>query len=166
MIRVLCMVKVRNRDMIYFIFVHLSVFLVTSCLLYSVLTEGSSPLFPCGNFTVAHYFTCSFYVNGLIDLFFLSCVNLYLVLKQYFHMGERHFFIFWFSLLKSHIDACTDLKWRLMLYHPFSDASLNLDSKTTSKDILVLGGKGKKIYEFVPKLSGNLWIKTCKPKIK
>lgn len=80
MIRVLCVVKVRSRDMIYFISVHLSVFLVSSGLLCSVLTERSSPLFPHGTFTVALYFTCSFYVNGLIDLFCFSWVSPYVVL--------------------------------------------------------------------------------------
>lgn len=117
MIRVSCMVKVRNRDMIYFISVHLSVFLVSSCLLCSVLTGRSSPLFPGGTFTVVHDFTCSFYVNGVIDLFFFFCGVLTLSLNNLF-IWERGIFVdvplFHFYLLsyflKSHVDSCTDSK--------------------------------------------------------
>lgn len=116
MIRVLCMVKVRNRDMIYFISVHLSVFLVSSCLLCSVLTGRSSPLFPGGTFTVAHYFTCSFYVNELIDLFFFFCGVLTLSLNSLFIRDRDILFVVVPFFFKSHVGPCTDLKSGVNFY--------------------------------------------------
>lgn len=112
------MVKVRNRGMIYFISVHLSVFLVSSCLLCSVFTGRSSPLFPGGTFTVAHYFTCSFYVNGLIDLFFFFCGVLTLSLNSLFIWDRDILFVVvpFFFFFKSHVDSCTDLKSGVNFY--------------------------------------------------
>lgn len=123
--------------MICFISVHLSVFLLSSCLLYFVLTERSSPLFPCGTFSVVHYCTCSFYVNGLIDLFFFSSLSPYLVLNWSFHLGQKHifffkFFSFFFNFWRKRLKY-TDLfqnclkflwieSWELRKFHKVFDA--------------------------------------------